>query len=787
MNGINLQIFALTLNTKTSIVDYLKSTGQDSSYTNRQKLAKQYGISNYTGTAEQNTKLLNMIKNASSASSTTSTSTKNTQSTKSTAAKNTGTKNTAETTVVEQAKGVLHSTPTYNAANTVEKAVLDTSTPVTKSNAVLDADYVATPTKLGDMPIGGAQSYVDAVKNGTLSLDHVPDEYLTDVLNILTGKTTQTSTAPTYTAPTLTTPTFTPVEAPTYTAPTTQAQQATSITERLDADTLNTLNSKFQTSQAYEQAMQYTNGLLQQLNTGKTSYTDQIAQLINDYQNREKFSYDSSTDPLFQQMLSSAMQSGNIAMQDTMGQAAALTGGYGSSYSQAVGNNAYNQYLQEAYNKLPDYYQLAMEAYNMEGNNLLNQISLLDTADSKEYDRLYNAYSTNYNQAQNLYNQEYGAWKDSVSNAYNYANMLNSDYWNTMDYNEGIRQYEQNFGYQQYQDALAQSNWQNQFNYQQYQDQLTQNNWQNQFAFDQYLSELDQYNKDRDFGWQQSEAEREQSNIDWEHSFSQSEADRDQGNIDWEHGYKESESEREQGNIDWEHNFAESESDREQGNIDWEHNFSESESQRDQSNIDWEHSFSESEANRNQSNWEKDYIEDQRQFNESLTEDKRQFDESLGEDKRQFDSSMSYNQEQAKQEQANWEREMAVKESQAQAKESGEEYEYKTPTEKMFTSGMEAALKGGEAAVMSYCDTIADYDGFAIMDYCQKKLTFTKTKDTINGLWGLDHNDVFVDGYGQTYTLDEIKKSLGLSDSQLKQLTKLKEGVTLDLFTNLKD
>ena len=45
-----------------SIVDYLKSIGVDSSYTNRKKLAKENGINNYTGTAEQNLKLLEKLR-----------------------------------------------------------------------------------------------------------------------------------------------------------------------------------------------------------------------------------------------------------------------------------------------------------------------------------------------------------------------------------------------------------------------------------------------------------------------------------------------------------------------------------------------------------------------------------------------------------------------------------------------------------------------------------------------------------------------------------------------------
>jgi hypothetical protein len=44
-----------------SIVDYLNSKGQDSSYATRAKLAAQYGISNYTGSAQQNTQLLGIL------------------------------------------------------------------------------------------------------------------------------------------------------------------------------------------------------------------------------------------------------------------------------------------------------------------------------------------------------------------------------------------------------------------------------------------------------------------------------------------------------------------------------------------------------------------------------------------------------------------------------------------------------------------------------------------------------------------------------------------------------
>jgi GH25 family lysozyme M1 (1,4-beta-N-acetylmuramidase) len=45
-----------------SLIDYMKSIGMDISFANRAKLAKQYGIENYTGTAAQNLALLAKLK-----------------------------------------------------------------------------------------------------------------------------------------------------------------------------------------------------------------------------------------------------------------------------------------------------------------------------------------------------------------------------------------------------------------------------------------------------------------------------------------------------------------------------------------------------------------------------------------------------------------------------------------------------------------------------------------------------------------------------------------------------
>lgn len=48
--------------TGVSVVDYLKNIGQPSDFASRARLAAQHGIANYTGTAEQNTRLLNILR-----------------------------------------------------------------------------------------------------------------------------------------------------------------------------------------------------------------------------------------------------------------------------------------------------------------------------------------------------------------------------------------------------------------------------------------------------------------------------------------------------------------------------------------------------------------------------------------------------------------------------------------------------------------------------------------------------------------------------------------------------
>ena len=85
---------------------------------------------------------------------------------------------------------------------------------------------------------------------------------------------------------------------------------------------------------------------------------------------RRAFSYSPQRDPLYRAYADDYQQSGRLAMRDTMGQAAALTGGYGSSYAQAAGQQQYDAYLRSLSELLPELYGMAYQQYSDQGQAL---------------------------------------------------------------------------------------------------------------------------------------------------------------------------------------------------------------------------------------------------------------------------------------------------------------------------------------------------------------------------------------------------------------------------------
>lgn len=182
----------------------------------------------------------------------------------------------------------------------------------------------------------------------------------------------------------------------------------------------------------------------------QSQYSDQMSGILSQLGNR-KFDYDVNGDALFQQLKSLYNEQGKLAMQDTQGQAAALTGGYGNSYGVTASQQAYQQAQNQLYDRIPELYQLALARYQQEGNDLKDQYSLLANQENTDYGR-YRDTMTDYENERayreaalrNLQSMNQNLWGQEESNAYNANNQAWNNYWQGEQMAENARQFDEN-------------------------------------------------------------------------------------------------------------------------------------------------------------------------------------------------------------------------------------------------------------------------------------------------------------------------------------------------------
>lgn len=299
-----------------SIVDYLNSSGRNSSYAARRKLAEEYGMSGYSGSASQNTKLLRMLQGGA-------------QPTNSTAAK--------------------------------------------------------------------AQELANAAPSN----------------NVTAGVTTASGSA-------------------------SGGTEAKPVYQRSDR-----VNEYYEKTRKLER---------NKPDEFESKYENQISDILDNILNRPKFSYtaeDMTNDDLYKMYRDQYMRQGNLAMRDTMGNAAALTGGYGNTYASAAGQQAYDNYVAQLNNKALDFYDRAYQRYADEGQNLYNQMNVVTGLDNTDYQR----------------------YRDGVN-----------DYYNDLNYYNGRYNQEYGYDYGEYQDRVAADQWAQEFAFQKQQAAQEQANWEAEMA-----------------------------------------------------------------------------------------------------------------------------------------------------------------------------------------------------------------------------------------------------------------------------------------------------------------
>nr|DAH14695.1 MAG TPA: hypothetical protein [Caudoviricetes sp.] len=212
-------------------------------------------------------------------------------------------------------------------------------------------------------------------------------------------------------------------------------------------------------------------------------YDDTIQDLIQGILNREDFSYDPATDPLYQNYRKQYTREGQRATADTLGQAAAASGGIPSSYATTAAAQAGNYYAAQMTDKIPELYQLAYNQYLNDYNMQLSDLGVVQGAEQSDYDKYLNElnqYNTDRAFDYNAWLDEYNMTKDQLQTA------------------QGLEQLD----YTKYLNELQQFNTDREFNYGQLLDEIDSQTRERQEDIDNALraAEFGDYSFLQDMG-----------------------------------------------------------------------------------------------------------------------------------------------------------------------------------------------------------------------------------------------------------------------------------------------
>ena len=198
-----------------------------------------------------------------------------------------------------------------------------------------------------------------------------------------------------------------------------------------------------------------------------SKYQDQINALTARLMGAAPFSYDPDSDPTYQQYKESYKRSGERAMQDTLGQIAARTGGLASSYAASASQQAYDNYMAALADKVPELKQLAYSMYLDEQSALRSNLNTLLSLEQSEYAKYLDALSQ-YNADRNF---AYGQFTDE----------RNFDYQTDRDAIADER-YDQQWDYQLSRDEISDSRYDQEWDYQLSRDEIEDQRYAQQWA-----------------------------------------------------------------------------------------------------------------------------------------------------------------------------------------------------------------------------------------------------------------------------------------------------------------
>lgn len=215
-------------------------------------------------------------------------------------------------------------------------------------------------------------------------------------------------------------------------------------------------------------------------------FADQLEDAYNQINNREKFSYDMNNDAFYQQYASSYANNAKLAMENTVAQASALTGGYANSYAATAGQAMYNQQMEGLNDRATELYQLALQQYNAESDRLNNLYATTANAYGIEQDRINTEiaeaqWNAEYDEMQRQYNL--GLMMDAAGMAIDVGKFGANMAFDVSRAAVSDSQWRESMDYQKERDAVADSQWQQSFDYKAGRDAVSDSQFAQELAY----------------------------------------------------------------------------------------------------------------------------------------------------------------------------------------------------------------------------------------------------------------------------------------------------------------
>ena len=215
-------------------------------------------------------------------------------------------------------------------------------------------------------------------------------------------------------------------------------------------------------------------------------WSDELENAYNNIQNMEKFSYDMNNDAFYQQYASSYANNAKLAMENTVAQASALTGGYANSYAATAGQAMYNQQMEGLNDRATELYQLSLQQYNAESDRLNNLYATTANAYGIEQDRINSEiaeaqWNASFDEQQRQYNL--GLMMDAAGMAIDVGKFGANMAFDVSRAAVSDAQWEKRFGYQQERDKVADAQWQQSFDYKASRDAVSDSQFAQELAY----------------------------------------------------------------------------------------------------------------------------------------------------------------------------------------------------------------------------------------------------------------------------------------------------------------